>query len=171
MSDELFAYEENAHGRNHLRSAEPLLDARDLAILDLLTRDARLSRAEIARRIGLSAPAAGERIQRLEEAGIITGYHARIDPARLGYALTVIIRARPSPGRLSEMAKAIAMSPEITSCDRVSGEDCFIARAHVRSVSEMEVVIDRLIPFGSTNTALVQSQTVPDRPLPRLTRR
>jgi Lrp/AsnC family leucine-responsive transcriptional regulator len=147
------------------RSSESTLDARDLAILRELATDARIARAELARRVGLSPPAVGERLTRLEESGVITGYRAEIDPARLGYGLSVLIRARPSPGRMKEMITALRACPEITRCDRVSGEDCFVAWAHVRSVAEMEAVIDRLIPFGATNTSVVQSATIPARPV------
>lgn len=141
----------------------PPIDATDARLLAALTADARLSRAELARRVGLSAPAVGERIKRLEDAGVITGYHAAIDPARIGLPLTVLIRARPSPGMLDDMIAAIRATPAIVHCQRVSGEDCFIAYAHVPNVTAMERVIDKLVPFGSTNTALVQSTTVADR--------
>lgn len=150
------------------RSGSGDADWRDLAILRLLTQDARLPGAEIARRVGLSPPAVRERIQRLEDIGVIRGYHAQVDPGRLGYPLTVLIRARPSPGRMAEMIAAIDSSPEIVSCERVSGEDCFVARAHVRTVLEMERVIDRLIPFGATNSSFVQSATVPPREVAEL---
>ena len=145
------------------RIEEYPLDAIDAALLRELAADARIPRAELSRRVGLSAPSVGERVRRLEEAGVIAGYGARIDPARLGYALTVLIRARPSPGRMAEMARAIQDTPQIVSCERVSGEDCFVARAHLRDVIELETVIDRLIPFGATHTALVQSAPVPPR--------
>jgi Lrp/AsnC family leucine-responsive transcriptional regulator len=95
--------------------------------------------------------------------GIITGYGARIDPARLGYGLTILIRARPLPGEMKNMIEAIQKTPQIVACDRVSGEDCFVARAHVRDVAEMEAVIDRIVPFGATNSSIVQSSPVEER--------
>lgn len=139
------------------------LDAADRAILRELITDARIARAELARRVRLSAPAVAERVRRLEDRGIITGYGARIDPRRLGYSLSVLIRARPSPGLMKDMVAAIEATPQIVKCDRVSGEDCFIALAHVRDVGEMEAVIDRLVPFGATNSSIIQSTTVPER--------
>ena len=152
----------------YLRSNGPALDRIDAAILRALAADARLPRAELARRVGLSAPSTGERVRRLEEAGVILGYGARIDPARLGLPLTVLIRARPSPGEMGRMVEAIRATPQIVSCERVSGEDCFVARAHVADPAELEAVVDRLTPFGATNTALVQSTPVEPRmpPLP-----
>lgn len=146
-----------------LRSKGTGLDAVDAAILRELCADARTPRAELSRRVGLSAPSVADRVRRLEDAGIITGYGARIDPARLGYGLTILIRARPLPGEMGNMIEAIRATPQILACDRVSGEDCFVARAHVRDVAEMEAVIDRLVPFGATNSAIVQSSPIKER--------
>lgn len=146
-----------------LRSEKTGLDAVDAAILRELCADARIARAELARRVGLSAPSVSERVRRLEDVGVIAGYGARIDPSRLGYNLTVLIRARPSPGEMNNMIQAIRDTPQIVACDRVSGEDCFVARAHVRDVREMEAVIDRMTPFGATNSSIVQSSPVKER--------
>ena len=145
------------------RSKIHQLDRHDTLILRQLLADARIPRAELARRVGLSPPAVGERIRRLEDTCVITGYHARIDPERIGYLLTVLIRARPSPGRMQEMIDAIQSTEQIVRCERVSGEDCFVAWAHVRDVTEMEEVIDRLVPFGATNSSIVQSSPVTER--------
>lgn len=117
-----------------LRPEKTGLDAIDAAILRELCADSRIPRAELSRRVGLSAPSVADRVRRLEDVGIITGYGARIDPARLGYGLTILIRARPLPGAMSNMIEAIQDTPQIIACDRVSGEDCFVARAHVRDV-------------------------------------
>ncbi|WP_420583879.1 Lrp/AsnC family transcriptional regulator [Ruegeria sp.] len=149
--------------RNNLRSEEACIDKIDATILRELCADARISRAELSRRVGLSAPSVADRVRRLEDLGIITGYGARIDPSRLGYGLTILIRARPLPGAMQNMVKAIQETPQIVACDRVSGEDCFVARAHVRDVAEMETVIDRIVPFGATNSSIVQSSPVEER--------
>lgn len=146
-----------------LRSGKTGLDSTDTAILRELSADARIPRAELSRRVGLSAPSVADRVRRLEDVGVITGYGARIDPARLGYTLTVLIRARPLPGEMRNMIEAIRATPQIVACDRVSGEDCFVARAHVRDVAEMEAVVDRIVPFGATNSAIVQSSPVSER--------
>jgi len=148
---------------DNLRSEETGLDAIDAAILRELCADARIPRAELSRRVGLSAPSVADRVRRLEDVGIITGYGARIDPERLGYGLTILIRARPLPGEMDNMIEAIQKTPQIIACDRVSGEDCFVARAHVRDVAEMEAVIDRIVPFGATNSSVVQSSPVEER--------
>jgi len=146
-----------------LRSENARLDRIDAAIVRELFADARISRAELARRIGLSAPSVADRIGRLEDVGIIAGYGARIDPSCLGYGLTILIRARPSPGEMKNMIEAIRDTPQIVACDRVSGDDCFVARAHVRDVAEMEAVIDRIVLYGATNSSIVQSTPVSDR--------
>lgn len=148
---------------SNLRSKGSDLDSIDAAILRELCADARIARAELSRRVGLSAPSVGDRVRRLEDIGIITGYGARIDPARLGYGLTILIRARPLPGEMANMIEAIQDTPQIVACDRVSGEDCFVARAYVRDVAEMEAVIDRIVPFGATNSSIVQSSPVEER--------
>lgn len=148
---------------NDLRSEGKTIDRIDAAIVRELCADARIPRAELARRVGMSAPSVGERVRRLEDIGVITGYGAKIDPLRLGYGLTILIRARPLPGEMDNMIQAIQETPQIVACDWVSGNDCFVARAHVRDVTEMETVIDRLLPFGATNSSVVQSAPVKER--------
>ena len=83
---------------------------------------------------GLSAPAVGERLARLEEAGVIRGYHAEIDPGALGLTLSVVLRIRPAPREIHKVAELAQRTPEVTECVRVTGEDCFVMRAHVRDV-------------------------------------
>ena len=104
-----------------------------------------------------------DRIRRLEEAGVITGYRAEIDPAALGFALTAVIRVRPMPGKLAKVASLMDELKEVVECDRITGDDCFIAKAHVRSVGDLETLIDRINPFASTNTSIVQSSPVKRR--------
>ena len=141
-------------------------DGIDAEILRALWAEGRISHAELARRVGLSAPTVADRIKRLEDIGVIQGFGARINPEALGYGLTIVIRAKPLPGEMANMAAVIDETPQIVACDRVSGEDCFIARAHVRDVAEMEAVVDRLLPFGATNSAIVQSKPFDDRLVP-----
>jgi Lrp/AsnC family leucine-responsive transcriptional regulator len=141
------------------------LDATSRRILIELQRSARLSLAELGRRVGLSAPAVAERVGRLETAGVIVGYRAELDPRAVGYPLSAIIRVRPAPRELAKVAEAARETPEIVECHRVTGEDCFVARAHVRSVEHLEEVIDRFAPFGQTTTSILQSSPVPRRGL------
>ena len=152
--------------RQTARNAEgALLDATNLRLLEELQADARLSLAELGRRVGLSPPAVAERLSRLERDGVVTGYGARVDPAKLGCALTVVIRVRPAPGQLSNVADLARRTPEVVECLRITGEDCFLARAHVRDVTHLEEVIDRFVVLGQTTTSIVQSAPVPPRPV------
>ena len=153
-----------------LRYENGPLDEIDVRILSSLLQDARTSTAEIARIVGLSAPSVSERIKRLEEAGIITGYAATIEPSALGLGLCAWIRVRPMPGLFHKVARILDDLPAIVECDRITGEDCFIARAHVASVGELEALIDEVMPYAMTNTSIVQSSPVPRRlpPIPGL---
>jgi len=135
-------------------------------LLEELQRDARLSLAELGRRVGLSSPAVAERLQRLEAAGVIRGYHADVDPRALGYSLTVVIRIRPAPRELKKVADLARATPEVVECQRITGEDCFWMKAHVRDVGHMEELIDRFNPYGVTTTSIAQSAPVPGRPIP-----
>ena len=149
------------------------LDATDALILDALIMDARISIAEIARRVGLSAPSVSERIARLEEAGVIEGYTLAISPKALGLPIAAWLRIRPVPGQLQKLAEILQGLPEIVECDRVTGEDCFIARVHVRSIEDLERLIDQIIPYAMTNSSIIQSSPIKRRlpPIPTRDRR
>ncbi|MEM1197188.1 MAG: Lrp/AsnC family transcriptional regulator [Pseudomonadota bacterium] len=163
MPERNFSTQSKSDDREDIRIEGSGINRIDAAILRELSRDARITRAELSRRVGLSAPSVAERVRRLEDLGVIAGYGARLDPAKLGYKLTVLIRARPLPGEMKAMITAIEATRQIVSCSRVSGDDCFICKAHVRDVAEMEAVIDRIVPFGATNSSVVQSSPFPDR--------
>jgi Lrp/AsnC family leucine-responsive transcriptional regulator len=139
------------------------LDSTDLRLLAELQDDARLSQAELGRRVQLSPPAVGERLARLERDGVITGYHAGVDPRALGYALAAVLRMRPAPRQIAKVAGVARETPEVVECHRVTGEDCFYIKLHVRSVEHLEEVIDRFTPYGQTTTSIIQSSPVPPR--------
>jgi Lrp/AsnC family leucine-responsive transcriptional regulator len=141
------------------------LDATNRRLLAELQDDARLSLAELGRRVGLSPPAVAERLGRLERAGVVAGYRTEVDPRALGLALTAIVRVRPSPGQLANVAALAQRTPEVVECHRVTGEDCFVLTAHVRDVSHLEAIIDRFVAIGQTTSSLVQSSPVPRRGL------
>ena len=143
--------------------ANGLLDRPNCLLIRELQADARLSLAELGRRVGLSAPAVAERLARLELAGVIRGYRADVDPAALGLGLGVVIRVRPAPRQIAKVADAARASDEVLECERVTGDDCFVMRANVRDVLHLEELIDRFTPFGQTTTSLVQSAPVPRR--------
>jgi Lrp/AsnC family transcriptional regulator, leucine-responsive regulatory protein len=141
------------------------IDEIDRKIVAEIQADARLTLAELGRRVGLSAPAVTERLQRLERRGVIRGYHADLDPRGLGLALSAVVRIRPAPGQLQNVAEAAVKTPEVVECTRITGEDCYIMRAHVRDVEHLEEVIDRFAVLGQTTTSIVQSSPVPGRGL------
>jgi Lrp/AsnC family transcriptional regulator, leucine-responsive regulatory protein len=152
--------------RQIARSAEGVpLDATNRALLAELQADARLSLAELGRRVGLSSPAVADRLQRLERGGVITGYRATVEPTAVGLALSAVIRVRPAPGQLRNVAECAQRTPEVVECVRITGEDCYVMRAHVRDVIHLEEVIDRFAVLGQTTTSIVQSAPVPARPL------
>jgi Lrp/AsnC family leucine-responsive transcriptional regulator len=142
-----------------------LLDATNRLLIAELQADARLSLAELGRRVALSSPAVAERLRRLEEAGVVTGYTAMVDPRRLGYGFGVVIRVRPAPGKLAILADIARSTPEVVECHRVTGDDCYIAIAYVRDVEHLEQVIDRFAAHGQTTSSIMQSSPVPRRPV------
>ena len=142
------------------------LDATNRRLLAELQEDARVSLAELGRRVGLSSPAVAERLQRLEREGVITGYRPEIDPRKLGYGLGVVIRVRPAPGQLQNVAEVARATPEVVECHRITGEDCYFMKAHVRDVEHLEEVIDHFVALGQTTTSIVQSSPVPGRSVP-----
>ena len=141
------------------------MDATNLRLLAELQADARLSVAELGRRVGLSSPAVAERLHRLEQEQVIVGYHARLNPRKLGMALSAVIRVRPAPRQLHGVGKVAQQTPEVVQCRRITGEDCYIMTAHVRDVDHLEEVIDRFAAFGQTTTSILQSAPVPERGL------
>ena len=148
-----------------------LLDDVNLRLLEELAADGRLGMAELGRRVGLSAPAVAERVQRLERAGVIAGYHAEIDPAAVGFPIGAVVRIRPSPGQLQRIPGLARESPEVAECYRITGEDCYLLRLHLRSIGDLEEILDRFTPYGQTTTSIVHSAPVPRRGPPLAPRR
>jgi Lrp/AsnC family transcriptional regulator, leucine-responsive regulatory protein len=143
-----------------------LLDDINRRLLNELQRDGRVAFAELGRRVGLSAPAVAERVGRLEREGVITGYRAEVDPKAIGYALAAVVRVRPFARQIHKIPEIAAQTPEIIECERITGEDCFLLRLHVRAMDDLEPVLDRFTPFGQTTTSIVHSAPVPRRALP-----
>jgi len=135
------------------------LDALDGKILDLLQADARIALAEIGRQIHLSQPAVAERVRRMEAAGVISGYHARVNPAALGYGITAFIRV--SRRSLETPVEVVAARvPQIIECHSITGDDCSIVKVVAASVAELEQVIVALTRCGVTATSLILSSSV-----------
>jgi Lrp/AsnC family transcriptional regulator, leucine-responsive regulatory protein len=155
------------HSERSTYGSTPLAaDDLNVRLLEELQRDPRLPMAELGRRVGLSAPATTERVRRMEEAGVITGYRIELDPAALGLPVTVYVRVRPNAGQLARVAALAASIPEVVECHRITGEDCFILKAHVPAVGELDRILDQFLLYGVTTTSIVQSSPVPLRPLP-----
>jgi Lrp/AsnC family leucine-responsive transcriptional regulator len=143
-----------------------MLNNVDQRILEVLLKDARISLKELGQQVGLSSPSVSERLHRLEERGVIRGFTVDIDPQALGYQLQAIVRIRPLPGKLQIVQKLIEDTPEFCECDKVTGEDCYVARLFVRSIAELDQVIDRIADKAETNTAIVKAQPIKRRPPP-----
>jgi Lrp/AsnC family leucine-responsive transcriptional regulator len=146
------------------------LDEVNVRILNELCQEPRLTMTELGRRIGMSSPAVTERVRRLEAAGIIRGYRLELNPAALGLPLTAYIRMRPDPGQLHRVAELARSIPEVVECHRITGEDCFILKAHFPAIDQLDRLLDQFLVYGTTTTSIVQSTPVPLRlpPLPNL---
>ncbi|HKF50298.1 MAG TPA: Lrp/AsnC family transcriptional regulator [Terracidiphilus sp.] len=141
------------------------LDAIAWKILESLQRNARLTFAELGRKVGLSTPAVAERVHRLEEAGIITGYHAAVNAAKIGAPIRILMRLTIPGGdlQISRTVAVIRELPEIRRCHRVTGSESFVMEADVVSIRHMEALIDRLSALGATSTSTVLSSPVERR--------
>jgi Lrp/AsnC family transcriptional regulator, leucine-responsive regulatory protein len=143
-----------------------LLDEINLRLLRELAGDPRLSMSELARRVGMSAPAVTERVARLERGGVIVGYRLDVDPAALGLPVTAWVRLRPAAGQLPKAAELAARTPEVVECHRITGEDCFLIKVHARSIGALEETLDRFLRYGQTTSSIVVSSPVPPRSVP-----
>ena len=144
----------------------PRIDQTDRKILGELTTDGRVSLAELGRRVNLSSPAVAERVQRLERAGVITGYRAELDPRALGYQLTAIVRIKPAPGQLPRIPQLAAEIAQVSECHRITGEDCFYLKVYLRSIDELSDLLDRFLVYGETTTSIVNASPIPRRDPP-----
>jgi len=140
------------------------LDQMDGKILEILQADARITLAEIGRRIHMSQPAVAERVKRMEAANVITGYHARVNPAALGYGIIAFVRVAIRSDYRSVGIIAEQM-PEIVECHSITGDDCSIVKVVVPSVQELERVLVELTRCGVTSTSLILSSTLERRAL------
>ena len=143
-----------------------LLDATNLRILKELQADARLTMAELGRRVSLSPPAVADRVQRLERAGVINGYHAAVDPKAIGYPIAAVVRVRPASRQLHKIPEVARELPEVVECYRITGDDCFFLKLHLHSIDDLEEILDRFVAHGQTTTSIIHSAPVANRPLP-----
>ena len=150
---------------NNGRQTFALLDELDRRIVAELYGDARLRVAELGRRVGLSPPAVAERLRRLTDSGALR-FQAEVEPRALGYTISAIVRVSPSTRDLKLIPDVARELPQVTECHRITGEDCYILKLHLRSIDELEDVLDRFTPFGRTTTSIIHSSPVPGRPPP-----
>ena len=140
--------------------SEKLLDSIGLKILAALQENARTPLNRIGERVGLSAPAVAERVRKLEEAGVIEGYHARLNPAAVGLTVSAFINLTTEARHYPAVKKLAAGTPQIVACHHVSGGPSFILQVRVADLPELEAVVERLSPFGQTQTAIVLSTSL-----------
>lgn len=139
------------------------VDATDWAILAELQQDGRLSLTELGRRINLGASATTERVKRLENAGIITGYHAMVDLDRVGFGVLAVVRLKYPGNKHEPLHRLLAERTEILECLRTTGDDCYTLKVAATSMQHLEQVVNELTAFGTTTTNIVYSQTLPYR--------
>jgi Lrp/AsnC family leucine-responsive transcriptional regulator len=143
-----------------LNNQAPGLDAVDRRLITLLVASARMPVAELARTVGMSSPSVADRLRRLEESGVIRRYTLDIDPVALGYTLEAIVRVRPMPGQLRHVETLLKDIPEFIECDKVTGEDCFVARVVLRTIGHLDQILDRVTEYAETNTAIIKDATL-----------
>lgn len=141
-------------------------DGKDQKIIDLLITDARTSLSDLSAHVGLSAPTIAERIRRLERTGVIRAFTVDLDPKALGYPLEALVRIRPMPGQVAFVEKLITQTPQIIECDKVTGDDCFVARMSVASMEEIDAILERISEKASTSTSLIKRTPLKRRPPP-----
>jgi Lrp/AsnC family leucine-responsive transcriptional regulator len=140
-----------------------MIDDIDWKIIKELQLNARVSFAELGRRVGLTTPAVIERVRKLEDARVITGYRAEIDPAKVGFPVSAFIRMSISGIDYSHIIEVAQNSSEVLECHRGTGGDSFILKVAVADVEHLQDLIDRLTPYGITTTSIVLSSPVKNR--------
>jgi Lrp/AsnC family leucine-responsive transcriptional regulator len=141
------------------------LDATDWRILDALQRNGRAGYAELARAVSMSASAVTERVRRLEEAGVITGYAATVDIGRVGLGILALVRLRYPTGNYRPFHDLLASTPEILEAHHVTGDDCFVMKVAARSMRHLEETTGRIAGLGPVTTSVVYSSPLAARPL------
>ena len=141
----------------------PEFDATDRAIIKELQGDGRMSVANLARTVSLSPSATSERLARLTDRGVITGYSITVDPEALRYPVTAFVRLAYPSGNYKPFHDLVATTPEIVEAHHVTGADCFIIKVHARSMRDLERITGRLATLGGITTNVVYSSPVPSR--------
>lgn len=141
------------------------LDGIDRKILAELQANARISFAELGRRVALSTPSVMERVRKMEETGIILGYRAQIDPTKVGLAVRAFIKISVAGDKLAKFIAIARRVPAIIECHRVTGVESFIVQVAVRDIIHLEQTIDSLMPYVSTNTSMILASPIEWNPI------
>jgi Lrp/AsnC family leucine-responsive transcriptional regulator len=134
-------------------------------ILELLQTNARQSNTEIAKRVGISSPAVAERIRKLEDAGIIEGYRAKVLPFEVGYQIRALITVRAFMGRLKPFLEKVKSFDEVINCYRITGNENIVMEVILHNQKHLEKFIDQLITYGETKTQVILSNVIDDKPI------
>lgn len=148
---------------------ENTIDAINWAILESLQQDARISHAELGRKVGLTAPAVAERIKRMEDLGIIRGYYTKLSYLKTGYQLKAIITLKVFMGKLKPFLDKVTEYDEVINCYRITGNENIILEVVLRNQSHLEKFIDQLIVYGETKTHIVLSNVIENAPIKKKT--
>lgn len=143
----------------------PALDRIDCELLKLLQADARTTYAELGRQVGLSTPATIERVRKLEDAGVIRGYHAEVAPERVGLPMRAFIKVTIAGDKLEKFAAIVRKVPEVREAHRVTGAESYIVQVAVRDIQHLEKVIDALAPYVATQTSMVLASAIGWNPI------
>ena len=152
---------------NRSRYVNRPIDKTDRAIIAALFENGRMTFREIAELIDMSSPSVTDRFNKLKDAGAIRGFVAIIDPKVFGHTISAHVRIIAMPGEVKRAEQMLKDTPQVVEADRVTGQDCFLAKVSVTDVQELQSVIDRFVPFASTDVAIIQSSTVVRR-LPKM---
>jgi Lrp/AsnC family transcriptional regulator, leucine-responsive regulatory protein len=139
------------------------IDETDRQIIHYLMTDGRMPLTELAQLIGMSAPSVAERIRRLESRHIIKKFTLELDQTALGFTIEAIIRIKPRPGNLHIVEQMIIKEERFTACDKVTGDDCFVARLVLKSVVELDKILDPFHDKAETNSAIIKSSPIKNR--------
>lgn len=139
------------------------MDEVDHRLIDLLVLNSRRSLKNLGMATELSSPSVMDRVRRLEEKGIIRSFTIDVDLEALGYSLQAIVRVRPLPGMLHIVERLIQETPEFIECDKVTGDDCFIAKLCFRSMAQLDAILDRIADKAETNTSIVKATPIKRR--------
>lgn len=133
------------------------VDETGMNILRELQINARSTFSEIGRKVGLSSPAVAERIYKMEESGVISGYHTDINPAVFGHTIMAFITLTTQPHKYSEIYTFVEEQKQILECHHVSGNESFILKVVSGSISQLESLVEKLTKYGGTKTSIVLS--------------